>query len=243
MQLLEMLGSVMASALPQTLRRLRDEPGIALSVVLHLFFLLIALWYVAVRPVVPQQQAHSFPVDLVALTAAPGPTGARPAAHTGAPKPARQAAPVPEGVRPLATQQPEDELSAKLRALAQLRAPDTSLAIGGGNGEAGAGNGNGAYGLRDFIRAQILRRWLPDLSSPSTRDLPVLLHVTVTAKGAITEVVIADQPRFITDKTFHEMALSARNAALLASPIQMPPGPWPAVIKLDIDLDPKAALQ
>jgi hypothetical protein len=222
-----MLGSVMADALPLTLRRLREEPGFALSLALHLFFLLMALWYVALRPVVPQQQTHSFPVDLVALTAAPGPTGASPAAHKGAPKPERQAAPVPEGVRPQATQQPEDELSAKLRALAQLRAPDTQLTIGGGNGEGGAGNGNGAYGLRDFIRAQILRRWLPDLSGPRI----------------ITDVVIADQPRFLIDRAFHEMALSARNAALLASPIQMPPGSWPAIIKLDIDLDPKAALQ
>jgi hypothetical protein len=233
----------MAFTLSQTLRRLRKEPGFTLSLALHLFLLLVVLWYVTARPEMPQQPLHALPVDLVALTAAPGLTGARPMPRSGAPRPTPQAAPVPEGVRPQATEQPQDELSAKLRALAQLRAPDTPLAVGGGNAEGGAGNGTGAYGLRDFIRAQILRRWLPDLSGAGARDLPVLLHVIVTARGTITDVSIADQSRFASDRAFHEMALSARNAALLASPIQMPPGPWPAVIRLDIDLDPKAALR
>jgi hypothetical protein len=224
-----------------TFSRLRDEPGLALSLALHLLILLAALWYVAAQPVV--HPPRSLPVDLVVLQPAPGPAGAVPAPHPGAPRPQRAAAPVPEGVRPQATQQPEDELTAKLRALAQLSAPDTPLAIGGGNGTGGAGSGNGAYGLKDFIRAQIMRRWLPDLSGKGARDLPVLLHVTLTAGGAITDVAIADQARFATDIAFHDMALSARNAARLASPIRMPPGNWPRVQTLDIDLDPKAALR
>jgi hypothetical protein len=233
----------MAFALPQPLRRLREEPGIALSLTLHLLLVLLMLWYVAVRPVLPQQRFHTLPVEIVAMTAVPGPSGAAPAPNVGTPRPQRAAAPVPEGISPQGTEQPQDELSAKLRALAQLSAPDTPLAIGGGNGDASAGRGNGATALKDFIRAQILRRWLPDLSGPGARDLPVLLHVTVTAKGALTEITIVDQARFAGDRAFHDMALSARNAARLASPIQMPPGTWPAVIPLDIDLDPKSALR
>ena len=124
-----------------------------------------------------------------------------------------------------------------------MSAPDTPLAVGGGNGEGGAGNGNGAYALRDFIRAQILRRWLPALSDAAARAAVVHLKLNVSSKGEVSDIVIADQARFATDAVFHDMALSARNAAILASPIKMPPGNWPKVIPLEIDLDPKAALR
>ncbi|MBV9548846.1 MAG: hypothetical protein JO256_04140 [Alphaproteobacteria bacterium] len=224
------------------LQQFRDRPGWALSLVLHLGMSLLALWYLAARPLLAPP-SRTFPVDLVTLSPAPGASGALPAPRPGAPKPRPAAAPHPEGVRPEAVQQPLDELSAKLRALAQLSAPETSLAAGGGNGDAGVGSGNGGYALRDFIRAQILRRWLPALSDATSRATMVRLRLNVSNGGIISDVVIADGPRFRTDAIFHGMALSARNAALLASPIQMPPGNWPKVIPLEIDLDPKAALQ
>ncbi len=224
------------------LQQFRDRPGWALSLTLHLGMLLLALWYLAGQPALSPPTV-TLPVELVALAPAPGPSGAQPAPARGAPRPARAAAPQAEGVKPDAVQQPLDELSARLRALAQLSAPDTQLALGGGNGDGGAGNGNGAYGLRDFIRAQILRRWLPSLSEAASRAAVVRLRLNVSSRGVISDIVIADQARFATDTVFHDMALSARNAALLASPIPMPPGSWPKVIPLEIDLDPKAALR
>jgi hypothetical protein len=224
------------------LQRLRDRPGWALSLALHLGVALLAVWYLAARPALPPP-LRTLPVELVALAPAPGPPGARPAPRAGAPRPRPAAAPKPEGVKPDAVAQPEDELSAKLRALAQLSAPDTPLAVGGGKGDGGSGRGNGAYALRDFIRAQILRRWLPGLSDAAARAAVVRLRLNVSSGGTISDIVIADQERFRTDAVFHNMALSARNAALLASPIQMPPGNWPKVIALEIDLDPKAALR
>lgn len=234
----------MIDALP--LQRLRDRPGWALSLVLHAGMVLLALWYLAGRPALPPQ-LRTLPVDLVLLaptpTPAPGPSGAQPAPRTGAPRPRPAAAPKPEGVRPDATEQPLDELSAKLRALAQLSAPDTPLTAGGGNGEGGAGNGSGGYALKDFIRAQILRRWLPALSDAASRAAIVRLRLNVSDHGIISDIVIADQARFKNDDLFHGMAISARNAAMLASPIQMPRGTWPKVIPLEIDLDPKAALR
>jgi len=225
-----------------TPQHFRDRPGWALSLALHLGMLLLALWYLAGRPALTPPLT-TLPVELVALVPVPGPSGAQPAPRSGAPRPHPAAAPQLEGVRPDATQQPEDELSAKLRGLAQLSAPDTPLAVGGGNGEGGAGNGNGAYALRDFIRAQILRRWLPALSDAASRAAVVRLKLNVSGKGEISDIVITEQARFATDAVFHDMALSARNAALLASPIKMPPGNWPKVIPLEIDLDPKAALR
>ena len=138
------------------------------------------------------------------------------------------AAPAPEGVNPKGTRQPEDELSAKLRALAQLQAPDAPLPNADNNAApgAGAGDGGGAgnYALKDFIRAQILRRWLPDLSIAGARNMPVELRVRLLDSGVIDDVAIMDQERFNDDKVFRNMALSARDAALLASPIQLPAG-------------------
>ena len=131
---------------------------------------------------------------------------------------------MPEGVSPKGTREPEDELSARLRALAQLKSTDTALpnadnsaAPGGGGGD---GGGEGNYALKDFIRAQILRRWLPDLSIPGARNMPVLVRIRLLKSGVIDDVTIMDQQRFHADKAFRNMALSARDAALLASPIQ-----------------------
>jgi hypothetical protein len=225
------------------LQHFRDRPGWALSALLHAAMLLLIFWYLAARPVTAPP-LPALPVDLVMLNpVAPGPSGAQPEPHAGAPRPRPAAAPIPEGVRPDATQQPEDELSAKLRALAQLSAPETALSVGGGEGDGAGGRGNGAYALKDFIRAQILRRWLPLLSDAAARAAVVHLTLNVSKAGAISDIVITDQARFRTDMVFHDMALSARNAAMLASPIQMPPGTWPKVIPLEIDLDPKAALR
>ena len=106
---------------------------------------------------------------------------------------------------------------------------------------AGEGAGGGGLSLRDFIRAQILRRWVPDLSRNQRRDRPVLLRVTVSAAGVITAVDIMDRQQFDGDKLFRNMAIGARNAALLTSPVRMPPGNWPRESSFVIDLDPRAA--
>ena len=140
----------------------------------------------------------------------------------------------------------EDELSAKLRALAQLKTPDAALPNADNNAVpngGGAGGGEGNYALKDFIRAQILRRWLPDLSIPGARNLPVLVRVRLLQSGVIDDVTIVDTARMHTDAPFRNMALSARDAALLASPIQLPPGHYERVTVLTINLDPKSVLR
>jgi hypothetical protein len=107
----------------------------------------------------------------------------------------------------------------------------------------GDGTGEGNYALKDFIRAQILRRWLPDLSLAGARDMPVLVKVRLLKSGVIDDVGIVDQARFHTDKVFRNMALSARDAALLASPIQIPGMRFEKTQSLTINLDPKAVLR
>jgi len=228
--------------------RVRREtgPAVLLSLLLHGLLLLLALWYLGHRPAITPAQLRALPVDLVIGGGAGQATSAAPATRLQIAPPHPESAPVPEGISPKGVRQPEDELSAKLRALAQLKTPDAALpnadntAVPGGGGE-GAGEGN--YALKDFIRAQILRRWLPDLSIPGARDMPVLLRVRLLKSGAIDDVGIVDQRRFYSDKAFHNMALSARNATLLASPIQIPGVKYEKTQTLTIDLDPRAVLR
>jgi len=227
--------------------RLRKDggPGALLSVLLHGLLVLLALWYLGHRPVLNQTQLHALPVELVIGGSMGQAASTAPAARLQVARPHPESAPVPEGTSPNGTKQPEDELSAKLRALAQLKTPETALpnadnsAAPGGAG----GDGEGNYALKDYIRAQILRRWLPDLSLPGARNMPVLVRVRLLKSGVIDDVTVVDQARFHTDKVFRDMALSARDAALLASPIQIPGTRFERTQSLMINLDPKAVLR
>jgi hypothetical protein len=228
--------------------RLRKEggPGALLSLLLHGLLLLLALWYLGHRPMVTETQLRAFPVELVIGGSLGQTASTAPAARLQVARPHPESAPVPEGTNPAGTKEPQDELSARLRALAQLKTPDAALpnadnsaAPGGTGGDDGEGN----YALKDFIRAQILRRWLPDLSIQGARDMPVLVRVRLLKSGVIDDVTIVDQQRFHLDKVFRNMALSARDAALLASPIQIPGTRYEKTQTLTISLDPKAVLR
>jgi hypothetical protein len=219
-----------------------NRAGLTGSVLLHLAFILIALWWSITHPVARQPPLKPMLVDLVVLPPAiPGPQGgaerSRPVATPSAPK--------VEGVRPKATAPPPDELESRIAKMAELRAPDTALpapdnASGSGTG-AGTGHGAG-YALADFVRAQILRRWWPQLESSAARGTPVAIRLKLSRAGVISDVQIVDQARYANDKLFRGMAVSARNAALLASPLSLPPGHYDAVMDIALTLDPRAAL-
>ncbi len=227
--------------------RLRKDrgPGAILSLLLHGVLLLLVLWYLGHRPALTETELHALPVELVIGGSLGQDSTPAHAAQLQVARPHPESAPVPEGTSPNGTKQPEDELSAQLRALAQLKTPDAALpnADNSAAPAGGGGTGEGNYALKDFIRAQILRRWLPDLSLPGARDMPVLVKVRLLKSGVIDDVGIVDQARFHTDKIFRDMALSARDAALLASPIQIPGVRFDKTQSLTIDLDPKAVLR
>jgi hypothetical protein len=229
-------------------QKLRKDggPGALLSLLLHGLLVVMALWYLGHRPALTQDQLRAFPVELVIGGTLGQSTSTAPAARLQVARAHPQSAPVPEGTSPKGTREPLDEFSAKLRALAQLKSADTALPNAdnsGAPGGSGDGSGEGNTALKDFIRAQILRRWLPDLSIPGARNLPVLVRVRLLKSGVIDDVTIVDAARMHTDAPFRDMALSARDAALLASPIQLPPGHYQAVTVLTISLDPRAVLR
>ena len=73
--------------------------------------------------------------------------------------------------------------------------------------------------------------------------MPVLVRIRLLKSGVIDDVIIVDQQRFQADKPFRNMALSARDATLLASPIQIPGMRYEKSQVLTISLDPKAVLR
>ena len=227
-------------------RQIREQwGGIAFSAALHGVLVLALIWYLANRPVLEETVFRTLPVDLV-IGGTMGQDSSAPAARVQAARPQADSAPVPSGTRPDSVREAVDPMTARLQALAQLRGADTALPnadTGSASGSGGAGGGDGNYALKDFVRAQILRRWLPDLDIAGARNLPVVVEVRLLRSGVIDDVRIVDQARFHNDGAFRNMALSARNAALLASPIQLPPGRYDRVTVLNIDLDPKAALR
>jgi hypothetical protein len=228
--------------------KLRKEggPGVALSLLLHGLLLLVALWYVHTRPTLSETSFKVLPIELVVGGSMEQSASSAPAARLERARAHPESAPQPEGVSPKGTRQPEDELSAKLRALAQLKSSDSPLPdadVSTLPGGAGGGDGEGNYALKDFIRAQILRRWLPDLSIPGARAMPVAVRIRLLKTGVIDDVAILDQARMHTDAAFRDMALSARDAALLASPIQIPGMRLERNQTLTIVLEPKAVLR
>ena len=232
-------------ALAEKLRK-DGGPGVLLSLVLHGLLLLVALWYVQSRTQLTETSFKSLPVELVIGGSMEQGASTAPAARLQRAPARPESAPRPEGVSPKGVEQPEDELSAKLRALAQLKSADSPLPnadVSTMPGGGGGGEGEGNYALKDFIRAQILRRWLPDLSIAGARDMPVAIRIRLLKTGVIEDVVLLDQTRMHTDKAFRDMALSARDATLLASPIQIPGMRLERNQTLTIVLEPKAVLR
>jgi hypothetical protein len=157
-------------------------------------------------------------------------------------RPREARAPRAIGVKPQGLSPPPDALEARIAAMAEITAPASALPAPDNDGTTGGTGDGGGYALADFVRAQILRRWWPDLDSESARGTPVAIRLTMTRAGVISDVRIVDQQRFNHDKLFRGMALSARNAAILASPIPLPPGKYDAVMEIAITLDPRAVL-
>jgi hypothetical protein len=178
-------------------------------------------------------------VDLVRLpVVAPGTAGGAP--EVARPRQAR--APKAAGETPKAVTPPPDVMEARIASLAKLNAPASILPAPDNDGTSGGNGAGGGYALADFVRAQILRRWWPNLDSDAARATPVAIRLKMTRAGVISDIVILDQERFNHDKLFHGLALSARNAAILASPIPLPPGKYDAVMDIAITLDPRAVL-
>ncbi|HWA30548.1 MAG TPA: hypothetical protein VG867_05600, partial [Rhizomicrobium sp.] len=200
---------------------------------------------------IAQKQPPFVPIDVVQL----GDETTAPPAPNRAPVPEQKAmkgpagAPKPQAYAPNRTKAPTDELEVQLKNLSKLRQPDSDLKIeNGASDDMATTNGAApgaisAYSVRDYIRAQILRRWVFDFSTLGTRNISIPLHVSLTGRGAVIDVEVLDHQRFIKDKAYREVALSARNAVLLSAPFKLPDGAPKEGIDFTLDLNPRDTLR
>jgi hypothetical protein len=234
-----------------------DGRGLLGSLALHgLFALLVLYLIVETRNATQPKPSRLVPVDVVRLgsetTSPPAPVRSTVAQRRPSP-PHEASNPRPhEGTAPAKTRPvPIDDLDMKLRGLARLKQPETKLpAIENSTGASDVDSAsdaepgdNAAYALKDFVRAQVLRRWSLNLERLGKRNFDIALHVVMTRDGRITEAEIVDKKRYTDDAVFHQIALSAKNAAILASPISLPPGEYEPVMRMTLALNTRDALQ
>jgi hypothetical protein len=245
--------SAIARYLPVSSATLREYgPGAAASLLLHLLALLIILFVFMKAAQQPQVPLRVVPIDLVMrlgdTTTAPSTVQKSPIPVSPAPRTRRQeeANPTPyEGVSPNGRKPvPIDNLDAKLRALARMKMPERTLPAldNAGVSDTAAGEGapgDAAYSLRDFVRATVERRWNLDFGKLGKRKWNIAISVAMKRDGTIEKAEIVDRTRYMNDAVFRSVALSARNAVLLSSPIPLPPGTYDDVMRFTLDMNPR----
>ena len=112
--------------------------------------------------------------------------------------------------------------------------------IGGGEND----NARGSLGntpLKDFIRAQITRRWQVDARLLGDRDIVISLRLVLDADGSVEKVEILGDAAHQFDALYRQVAMTARNATLLSSPLQLPAGILGQRMDITVDLSTKDA--
>jgi hypothetical protein len=222
--------------------RVLTRPGVIGSFLLHSALLGFLLYEIA-----PPVLLAVIPVEVVQLadeTVSPPPqpdnqpsSTARPAPRVASVAPPRAAAPrvrpQPAPARPQefpSAEQPAPDtlppapanpLQSQLEALAKLRTQNNGTASPRRNLPAGAQTG---YRVEDLIRAQVQRRWNLRLDELGERELTVVIHMVLERDGTVTMAEIVDAGRGKNDDLYRSIALSARNAVLLSSPLTLPAG-------------------
>jgi hypothetical protein len=243
------------------------RPGVVGSLALHaaIVFLLVYRSNALPTPTPPP----IVPVDVVELdeeTISPPPLQKTAAPKQSAAAPLKKAQQFasrelsiprpPDGVAPSKTKPPLDELQlpprddlqTRLEELAKLRQPETDSPARGRSGlsdqsQGGLAGPRAVYSVKDFVRAQIERRWSLDLDALGARNFTISIHVVLTRDGTIRKAEIVDKQRFNSDAVYHSIALSARNAVLLSSPVALPAGSYDEVMNMTLNLNPRDALQ
>jgi len=224
------------------------------SLVIHAA--LIAFFIYEIAPNDRENSIKFFPVELVPLTdrtTTPVPaTADLPRQQTASVRPQTRKSPPPslpltipqpipaasdKGVEPVPLP-PKDALQSRLEAFAKLSLPGNDTISATGNGSA---QGPAGYDLRDYIRAQVEHHWSVDLDAIEDRKLTVAIHVVLAPDGVVRMAEIVNNEH--TNAEYRWLAISARNAALLASPVTLPAGIPASALDLVLNLSPADALK
>jgi hypothetical protein len=145
--------------------------------------------------------------------------------------------------------QAADALQAKLEALAMLRQPDIGLiapAQSAPDSELATTRNDAVPGqltaFRDYIRDQVERHWSLNLSALGSEDFSIPIRIDIARDGTVLKAELVGTARS-ADPVYGEIAASARNAVLSASPLTLPAGDYPGVMRLVLSLDPRDTLR
>jgi hypothetical protein len=142
-----------------------------------------------------------------------------------------------------------DALGTKLQSLAKLHeadseqpapqqtAPDSELVTTSDNAVPGQ-----LAALRDFIRDQVERHWSLDLASLGQEQFSIPIRIEITGNGTVLKADIVDTSRDL-DPVYRQIASSARNAVLSASPLSLPAGHHKNVMEFVLSLNPRRSLR
>lgn len=227
--------------------------GMALSALLHgaVLFLLLLLWSLVRSAAPPPNGPQVIPIDLVEEgpeTISPEGEKARlpqqRAAET-AEHPTQQAVPVPKQApapgKKLAHKDPDSAQPDphKEPSPQPQNGTGVSNATTGADGKAG---GMAAYGVKDYVRAQIERRWYPQGSALLRNDWVVRLHLQLDEGGGVEKAEIVDNGK-MGDAAYRDFAFSVRNAATLSAPFALPSGLDEAARDMTLDFNPRRVQQ
>lgn len=230
-------------------------PGLLVSLLLHGLLLALIVWFFMKNEQAQKLVFSVVPVDVVRLgdqTQSPPAPNRSPVPQQKAQFQKQEAASPnpPAGLAPYKPK-PVDALDAKLRGLARLKQPQTKMKIvetpatsdvdsTSDNAEAG---GEATYAVKDYVRAQVFRRWNLNLHMLAGKSYIIPIHVVIEADGTIAKADIIDKERYSNDAAYRWIALSARNALLLSSPITFPEGTTPRAMDFTLKFNPHDALQ
>ena len=100
-----------------------------------------------------------------------------------------------------------------------------------------------AYAVRDLIRAQVERKWNFNVTALGGRSFVIALRIVVLRNGTVASAQILDRERYTSDALYRDIALSARNAVLLSSPLTLPAGAFGDSLEVTLNLNPRDTLR
>jgi hypothetical protein len=148
---------------------------------------------------------------------------------------------------------PVEDLAATLQSLSQQQqlqaktppSPDQQADLGQSNTNAGDGDIGpmAMYSAKDFIRVQIERHWYLDRAAIGAGEFTISLHLMLTADGHVSLAEIVDSMGYGEDAAYLAAARSLRGAALLSSPLTLPPGHYAQIKDVILTFSPKDVLR
>lgn len=222
------------------------------SLFLHLLFLTLLIAVIRNTPRAPRGLERFIPINVVEL----GQSAASSTQQIRAAVPQQREETqqplhhrVPVATAPAGKIAAPDVLAAQLRSLSLLRAradlpvlDDTETSHADPTSDDVASNSEAGYRVRDYIRNQVERRWSLNLNQVRAHAFAIRIRIALKPNGEITKADIIDKARFATDAAYRDVALSARNAVLLSSPIALPGGHLSLPLTMTLQLDPRDTL-